>query len=182
MKGKRIRGKKTLSVLLASLMVFTAVPLYASGTVKAAPQQAAKVQVQEVQTQAESGLSNIAADCEITVPSAEAGKGKENLVDGNTSTLWVNNGADWPCTLTFALPKANTKCVKKVVLKFESGFTARSVDVSLKYALNNVTSDLVSVPGSAKTASFDDGYTFEFENAQAMTHLSLIHISEPTRH
>ena len=108
MKGKRIRGKKTLSVLLASLMVFTAVPLYASGTVKAAPQQAAKVQVQEVQTQAESGLSNIAADCEITVPSAEAGKGKENLVDGNTSTLWVNNGADWPCTLTFALPKANT--------------------------------------------------------------------------
>lgn len=40
MKGKRIRGKKTLSVLLASLMVFTAVPLYASGTVKAAPQQA----------------------------------------------------------------------------------------------------------------------------------------------
>lgn len=178
MKGKRIRGKKTLSVLLASLMVFTAVPLYASGTVKAAPQQAAKVQVQEVQTQAESGLSNIAADCEITVPSAEAGKGKENLVDGNTSTLWVNNGADWPCTLTFALPKANTKCVKKVVLKFESGFTARSVDVSLKYALNNVTSDLVSVPGSAKTASFDDGYTFEFENAQAMTHL-YVELSAP---
>ena len=157
MKGKRIRGKKTLSVLLASLMVFTAVPLYASGTVKAAPQQEAEVQVQEVQTQAESGLSNIAADCEITVPSAEAGKGKENLVDGNTSTLWVNNGADWPCTLTFALPKANTKCVKKVVLKFESGFTPTSVDVSLKYALNNVTSDLVSVPGTAKTASFDDG-------------------------
>lgn len=178
MKGKRIRGKKTLSVLLASLMVFTAVPLYGSGTVKAAPQQEAEVQVQEVQTQAESGLSNIAADCEITVPSAEAGKGKENLVDGNTSTLWVNNGADWPCTLTFALPKANTKCVKKVVLKFESGFTARSVDVSLKYALNNVTSDLVSVPGSAKTAKFDDGYTFEFENAQAMTHL-YVELSNP---
>lgn len=67
---------------------------------------------------------------------------------------------------------------EKVVLKFESGHTPWSMDVSLKYALNNVTSDLVSVPGSAKTAKFDDGYTFEFENAQAMTHL-YVELSNP---
>ncbi len=35
-----MKRKKFLSVLLASLMVFTAVPVYGSGTVKAAPQQA----------------------------------------------------------------------------------------------------------------------------------------------
>ena len=52
------------------------------------------------------------------------------------------------------------------------------MDVSLKYALNNVTSDLVGVPGSTKTAKFDDGYTFEFENAQAMTHL-YVELSNP---
>lgn len=67
---------------------------------------------------------------------------------------------------------------EKIVLKFESGHTPWSVDVSLKYALNNVTSDLVSVPGSAKTAKFDDGYTFEFENACAMTHL-YVELSNP---
>ena len=102
-----------------------------------------------MKTQAESGLSNIAADCKISVPSEEGANVKENMVDGNPSSLWVNNGANWPCTVTFALPKANTKCVKKIVLKFESGHTPWSMDVSLKYALNNVTSDLVSVPGSA---------------------------------
>ena len=154
-----MKGKKVLSVLLASVMMFTAVPVGSIGAM-AAPVQNAQVQEQKVKTQAESGLSNIAADCEISVPSEEGANVKENMVDGNPSSLWVNNGANWPCTVTFALPKANTKCVKKIVLKFESGHTPWSVDVSLKYALNNVTSDLVSVPGSAKTAKFDDGYTF----------------------
>ena len=172
-----MKGKNVLSTLLAFLMVLTAVPV---GNIKvvAAPQQDVQLQDQEVKTQAESGLSNIAADCEISVPSEEGANVKENMVDGNPSSLWVNNGANWPCTVTFALPKANTKCVKKVVLKFESGHTPWSMDVSLKYALNNVTSDLVSVPGSAKTAKFDDGYTFEFENAQAMTHL-YVELSNP---
>lgn len=172
-----MKGKKVLSVLLASVMMFTAVPVGSIGAM-AAPVQNAQVQEQKVKTQAESGLSNIAADCEISVPSEEGANVKENMVDGNPSSLWVNNGANWPCTVTFALPKANTKCVKKVVLKFESGHTPWSMDVSLKYALNNVTSDLVSVPGSAKTAKFDDGYTFEFENAQAMTHL-YVELSNP---
>ena len=172
-----MKGKKVLSVLLASVMMFTAVPTGSIGAM-AAPVQNAQVQEQKVKTQAGSGLSNIAADCEISVPSEEGANVKENLVDGNPSSLWVNNGANWPCTVTFALPKANTKCVKKIVLKFESGHTPWSVDVSLKYALNNVTSDLVGVPGSAKTAKFDDGYTFEFENAQAMTHL-YVELSNP---
>ena len=125
-----MKGKKVLSVLLASMMALTAVPIGNIGAM-AAPVQEAQVQEQEVQTQAESGLSNIAADCEITVPSEEGANVKENLVDGNPSTLWVNNGANWPCTVTFALPKTNTKCVKKVVLKFESGHTPWSMDVSL---------------------------------------------------
>ena len=123
-------------------------------------------------------LSNIAAECEITAPSEQAGKPASNMADGDTSTLWVNNGGDWPCQVEFALPKDNTKCVKKVVLKFESGHTPWSVDVALKYALNNVTSDLVDVEGSSMTAAFDDGYVFEFQEPQAMSHLYVV-LSNP---
>ena len=88
-----MKGKKVLSTLLAFLMVLTAVPV---GNIKvvAAPQQDVQLQDQEVKTQAESGLSNIAADCEISVPSEEGANVKENMVDGNPSSLWVNNGAN----------------------------------------------------------------------------------------
>lgn len=93
-----MKGKKVLSVLLASVMMFTAVPAGSIGAM-AAPVQNAQVQEQKVKTQAESGLSNIAADCEISVPSEEGANVKENLVDGNPSSLWVNNGANWPYTV-----------------------------------------------------------------------------------
>ena len=59
-----MKGKKVLSVLLASVMMFTAVPVGSIGAM-AAPVQNAQVQEQKVKTQAESGLSNIAADCEM---------------------------------------------------------------------------------------------------------------------
>jgi len=143
--------KQAVSLFLALLMVLTAIPV----TAQAAEGTAG-------------GLVNIAGDCEITVPSAE--HPAENMVDGNTDTMWVNNGASWPCTAEFALPAANTKCVKKVVLKFEYQ-TNRSMDVSLKYALNGVTSDLIAVEGSEKTAVLSEGYEFVFAQPQAMSHL-----------
>lgn len=51
-----MKGKKVLSVLLASVMMFTAVPVGSIGAM-AAPVQNAQVQEQKVKTQAESGLS-----------------------------------------------------------------------------------------------------------------------------
>ena len=81
-----MKGKKVLSVLLASVMMFTAVPAGNIGAM-AAPVQNAQVQEQKVKTQAESGLSNIAADCEISVPSEEGANVKENMVDGNPSIV-----------------------------------------------------------------------------------------------
>ena len=81
-----MKGKKVLSVLLASVMMFTAVPVGSIGAM-AAPVQNAQVQEQKVKTQAESGLSNIAADCKISVPSEEGANVKENMVDGNPSIV-----------------------------------------------------------------------------------------------
>ena len=157
MKGKF--WKRSISLLIMLLLIVASVPL------QAAAETAGK-------------LVNIAKNCTITVPSEQSGKPASNLVDGDASTLWVNNGGDWPCQIEFALPKDNTKCVKKVVLKFESGHTPWSMDVALKYALNNVTSDLVDVEGSHKTAAFDEGYTFEFTQPQAMSHLYVV-LSNP---
>lgn len=103
-----MKGKKVLSVLLASVMMFTAVPVGSIGAM-AAPVQNAQVQEQKVKTQAESGLSNIAADCEISVPSEEESTSKENMVDGNPSSLWVNNGGELAVYSNICTAKANTK-------------------------------------------------------------------------
>lgn len=124
-------------------------------------------------------LTNIAGECTPTAPSEQSGKPVTNLIDGNPSTLWVNNGGQWPCTVEFRLPPANTKCVKKVNVKLEAGHSEWGMDVNLSYALNNVTSDLISVQDSARTIGFDDGYTYTFEVPQAMTHLYLT-LSNPT--
>ena len=145
--------KRAAGVLLAAALVCTSVPFTA-----------------RADGRAESKLTNIATDCRIDVPSSEGSRTPEMMVDGDTGTMWVNNGADWPCTVEFALPAGNTKCVKKVVLKFES-VAGRSMDVSLKYALNGVTSDLVAVEGSGQTAPLDEGYVYEFATPQAMSHL-----------
>lgn len=124
-------------------------------------------------------LTNIAGECTPAVPSEQSGKPASNLIDGNPSTLWVNNGGEWPCTVEFRLPPANTKCVKKVNVQLEAGHSDWGMDVNLSYALNNVTSDPIAVPDSAKTIGFDDGYTYTFEVPQAMTHLYLT-LSNPT--
>ena len=145
--------KRAVGILTACLMIFTAVPVTALADGEAA-----------------GALENIAADCEITVPSEQNGKPASNMVDGSTDTMWINDGAKWPCTIEFALPAANTKCVKKVVLKFES-HSNRSMDVKMKYALNGVVSDLADVPGSEKTATLSEGYEFVFDVPQAMSHL-----------
>lgn len=147
---RRSLWKRAVGLVLASVLAFTGMP--AAGLAAEA-----------------SGETNIAGQCAITVPSVQ--HPAENMTDGDTSTLWVNNGATWPCTAEFALPAANTKCVKRVVLKFEQGHTPWSVEVSLKYALNGVTSDLVTVEGSRKQVNFDDGYAYEFTVPQAMSHL-----------
>lgn len=153
MGKKRKQWKRMVSLAMAFLLMFTILP----------------ADMPEARA-AEETLENITKDCVITPPSTEAANPLENMYDGNTGTQWVNNGADWPCTVEFALPASNTKCVKKVVLKFENQ-SSRSMDVSLKYALNGVTSDLISVEGSQQTATLADGYTYVFETPQAMSHL-----------
>lgn len=151
---RRNLWKQAICLLLALCMALSAVP----ATALAADGR-------------ESSLQNIAAECTITAPSAEGGKEEANMVDGNTATMWVNDGALWPCTVEFKLPASNTKCVKKVVLKFENQYANRSMDVVLKYALNGVTSDLIVVDGSEKKATLSGGYEYVFETPQAMSHL-----------
>lgn len=132
-----------------------------------------EVEIYQGQTKTEEpveNLTNVASEATFTVPSSQGSSTPDKMVDGNPSTLWINNGANWPCTVEIQLPAANTKCVKKVVLKFES-HADRSMDVSLKYALNGVTSDLIAVDGSEKTAILSEGYEYVFESPQAMSHL-----------
>ena len=76
MKGKF--WKRSISLLIMLLLIVASVPL------QAAAETAGK-------------LVNIAKNCTITVPSEQSGKPASNLVDGDASTLWVNNGGDWPC-------------------------------------------------------------------------------------
>ena len=145
--------KKAVSILLMAAMVFSAVPLTAAA-----------------EENSDARLRNIAAECDIEVPSWEGTRTPDKMVDGKTDTMWVNNGGNWPCTVEFALPADNTKRVRKVVLKFENE-SGRSMDVSLKYALNGVTSDLIVVDGSEQTAMLTEGYVYEFGTPQAMSHL-----------
>lgn len=79
--------KQAICLLLALCMALSAVP----ATALAADGR-------------ESSLQNIAAECTITAPSAQGGREETNMVDGNTATMWVNDGALWPCTVEFKLP------------------------------------------------------------------------------
>lgn len=125
----------------------------------------------------EEKLVNIAPESEITVPSSEAGKEKENLVDGDDATLWVQNGDTWPSEVSLKLPADNTKKIKKIVVKFEQGHTPWTVDIQLSHALNNVTSDLV-VDDTKVNHCFDDVYEFEYETPLNFTH-TYITLSNP---
>ena len=132
MKNAKFAGvRRLLSAVFAATVALTSVqiPVYATPQTQAAEQT--------------SQLVNIAGDCEITVPSSQSGSGAERMTDGDSSTMWVQNDGTWPSTVSLKLPADNTKRIKKVVLKFESGHSAWGVDVKLSHALNNVTSDLV---------------------------------------
>lgn len=122
-------------------------------------------------------LVNLAPESEITVPSSEAGKGKEHLVDGDDTTLWVQNGGTWPSEVSFKLPADNTRKIKKVIVKFEKGHTPWSVDIKLSHALNNVTSDLI-VDHTKTNHGFDNAYEYVYETPLNFTHL-YITLSNP---
>lgn len=150
---KKFFWKRAANLLLAALLVLSAIPVTAFA-----------------EENSSGKLRDIAGECEITPPSSEGANGPEKMVDGRQDTMWINNGGNWPCTIEFALPAANTKSVKKVAIQFEN-HTNRSMDVTLQYALNNVTSDPVSVEGSQKTAVLSEGYEYVFQEAQSMSHL-----------
>lgn len=167
MKNAKFAGvQRLLSAVFAATVALTSVqiPVYATPQTQAAEQT--------------SQLVNIAGDCEITVPSSQSGYGAERMTDGDSSTMWIQNDGTWPSTVSLKLPADNTKRIKKVVLKFESGQSAWGVDVTLSHALNNVTSDLV-IDNTATVTSFDDGYEFTYDTALSFTH-TFIELSNPT--
>lgn len=122
-------------------------------------------------------LVNLAPESDITVPSSEGDKVKEHLVDGDDTTLWVQNGGTWPSEVSFKLPSDNTRKIKKVIIKFEKGHTPWSVDVKLSHALNNITSDLV-VDQVKTDHNFDDVYEYVYDTPLSFTHL-YITLSNP---
>ena len=153
MKNAKFAGvQRLLSAVFAATVALTSVqiPVYATPQTQAAEQT--------------SQLVNIAGDCEITVPSSQSGRDAAYLTDGDNSTLWIQNGGTWPSTVSLKLPADNTKRIKKVVLKFESGHSAWGVDVKLSHALNNVTSDLV-LDDTSTVTTFDDGYKCTYDTA-----------------
>ncbi len=92
--------QKLLAVVFVTTLIVTSIqmPSYAAAE----------------EAKAENGnLVNIASDCIITVPSAE--RPAENMVDGDETTLWVQNGGQWPSTVSFQLPADNTKRVKRLL-------------------------------------------------------------------
>jgi len=129
------------------------------------------------EAEAETNLQNIAAECTVNAE-AEKIHPVGNLIDGDPDTLWASNRASWGEPVEIALPAANTKCVKKVVVKLEKNKPNWGVQIGLSYALNNVTSDKIAVSGSEKQVNFTDGYEYVFETPQAMSHL-YITLSNP---
>lgn len=131
------------------------------------------VQGEEQQTR----LVNIASLCEITAPANESGRGTENLTDGDLSTLYVTNGAKWPCTIEFKLPSDNTRKIKKVAVKFEEGHSAWSVDVRLSHVINSVIEDPILDLKSADV-NYDDGFEYTFQDGILPSHLQ-VELSNP---
>lgn len=162
--------RRVLAGLFALALVMTSVQI----PVLSAAKEKTKTETKKAGTEK---LVNLAPDSEITVPSSEAGKEKENLVDGDDTTLWVQNGGTWPSEVSLKLPADNTKKIKKVIVKFEKGHTPWSVDIKLSHAVNNVTSDLI-VDDTKANHCFDDVYAFEYETPLSFTH-TYITLSNP---
>ena len=159
---KKMKMKSLLSALLCVMLVLSSLPLTAFA---------------RAQAPAQAKLVNIASQCTIDAPENEAGRGPENLVDGDDSTLWVRNGGEWPTEVVFQLPPALGKPVKKVVVKFESGHSAWSVDMDLSYAVNSVITDYIAADAEPNH-SFDDAYAYTFETATYLSHLK-VQLSNP---
>lgn len=122
-------------------------------------------------------LENSAKDFEITVPSEQNGKPKENLVDGDDTTLWVNNGAEWPSEIRFKTPADTEPLVYKLVVKFEKGHSAWKTDVKISHVVNDVTDQPV-VDKLFEGHSYDDQIVFEWEDGVQATEF-LIELSNP---
>lgn len=168
--------KKNQSVLTARLVTATAA---AAMTISAfsVPLQALAQENTQIAQQAETKLVNIASQCSISVPSSENGRAPENMTDGDPATLWVNNGAKWPCDIQFALPVENAGAVKKVVVKFESGHSQWGVDLKLAHVVNSVVQDPIT--DNIKTIGYDDGYEYVYESPVNVSHINL-ELSNPT--
>lgn len=123
----------------------------------------------------ETNLVDIAADCDITVASEQYPK--ENMVDKDQETLWIQNGGQWPSEVSFRLPMDNTKKIKKVVIEFEKNHPNWSVDVQLSHALNNVTSDLI-VDDVTENHPLTETYEYVYDTALNYTH-TYITLSNP---
>lgn len=154
-EASKLRRRRAAGFCLAALLTFTSVPLPALAEGEGAP---------------ENRLVNIASDCKITAPGTN--EPTENMVDGDAGTKWSADSYNWPSTVEFKLPEANTKSVRKVAVKFEhdAAYPDRMVDIELKYAKNSVTSDLAKADEKQGHALMDD-YVYEFPVPQGMTHL-----------
>lgn len=168
--------KKHKSVLLTRLFCTAAAAAVTVGSL-GLPVPVIAQENENITAQAETQLVNIADQCQITVPSSEGSKTPDNMVDGDPNTLWVNNGAKWPCDIQFAIPAALTSPIKKVVVKFEKGHTPWGVDVSLSHVINSVVD--APIEDVASTVKYDDGFSFTYDQAANFSHINLS-LSNPT--
>lgn len=168
--------KKHKSVLLTRLFCTAAAAAVTVGSL-GLPVPVIAQENEGISAQAETQLVNIADSCQITVPSSEGSRGPENMVDGDPSTLWVNNGAKWPCDIQFAIPAEITSPIKKVTVTFESGHSAWGVDVSLAHVVNSVVD--APIEDAASTVNYDDGFEYTFDQAISASHINLS-LSNPT--
>ena len=168
--------KKHKSVLMTRLLCTAAAAAVTVGSL-GLPMPVIAQDNAGISVQAETGLVNIADRCQITVPSSEGSRTPDNMVDGDPNTLWVNNGAKWPCDIQFAIPAEETSPIKKVVVKFEKGHTPWGVDVSLSHVVNSVVD--APIEDTTKTVNYDDGFTFTYDQGGNFSHLNLT-LSNPT--
>lgn len=123
-----------------------------------------------------SRLQNRAADFGIRVDSSESGHDPECLVDGDLSTLWVSNGANWPATIRMEAPLDGPRIYKAVFI-FESGHSAWSVDAKVSHVINSVE-DQPIIDKTINGHSFDNRIEVEWEGGIQPSSLS-IELSNP---
>lgn len=122
------------------------------------------------------GVTNIAKEGSFQVPSTEAGRVLESLYDGDSSTLWCANNGDWPTTVRWTTPEANTKQIKKIVVTFEAGHPTWAVDIELNMYKDG---EEIAIPlKSEKAHTFDNQFTYELKEGENPSDI-LLTISNP---